>query len=115
MFVLQPGSSFFGKPIDLSPSDAMTCSSTSDPEDNPTIASALATVTMNLPFLGREGQSLASAAVSTNAEASSDKSVMSLCYANLTSKSKHRDDGNSAMSNLDEEETVLEEWDDFIL
>ena len=86
------------------------CHITSDPS----IESALATVTMNLPFINKDGMDGLDGKVGT----AGGKSVVNLHYTKLDSLSGTMEERNAGQVERryerEREEAVLEEWDEFL-
>ncbi len=108
----QLGSSSFNKFVDLFPKDPK-CHMTSDPN----IVSGLATVTMALPFLGKDSIGGVGAA-KADADSKRNKSVLNLHYTNFHSSGELVKEGGVGQAERryerEREEAVLEEWDEFL-
>lgn len=110
-FAPQLGSSTFSKFVDLFPKDPK-CRTTSDPS----IVSALAAVTMTLPFLSKD--SLDGLDDKADSASTREKSVVNLHYTKLDSVSETMEESNAGQVERryekEREEAVLEEWDEFL-
>ena len=96
--------------MDLSPKD---------PKDqgtpDPSIASALATVTLTLPFLSQASMEEVD---KVDTASKKDKSMVNLHYAGVSSKTELVEELNAGLKEKrferKRDEAVLEEWDEFL-